>query len=89
MAFDSENISALSYANGFTLWHYRTNDAATLIDNTGYFDEAARLIRVGDFILLNCKIDSTPENGVVVVSANTGTSVNTTNITNFGAVDLD
>jgi hypothetical protein len=26
MAYDPTNLSALSYANGFTLWHYKTTD---------------------------------------------------------------
>jgi hypothetical protein len=28
MAYRSKDLSALAYANGFTLWHYRTSDAA-------------------------------------------------------------
>ena len=41
MAYQSKNLSALGYANGFTLWHYRTTDLAAEVDNAGYFSPAA------------------------------------------------
>jgi hypothetical protein len=33
------------------LWMYRTADAATTVDTTGYFNDAARVLSVGDAIL--------------------------------------
>ena len=89
MAYQSKNLSALGYANGFTLWHYRTADRAAEVDNAGYFNPASRMVRVGDIILLNAGIDSTPTHGVTVVVANSGTSVDVTNVTTFGAVNTD
>ena len=61
MAYDSHNLSALSYANGFTLWHYRTNDKPDLVlssecgnpDCTGYFSPACDLLRRGDQITVS------------------------------------
>lgn len=61
MAFRSRELSVLAYANGFTLWHYRTEDPATaLLDppgapatGGGYFDPAAELLRPGDRIMVN------------------------------------
>ena len=41
MAYNSSNLSALTYANGFTLWHYKTNDTAAVVDTAGYFNNAA------------------------------------------------
>lgn len=89
MAYQPENLSALSYANGFTLWHYRTPDLAAEVDNAGYFNPASRMVRIGDFILLNAGVESTPTHGVVVVVANSGTAVDVTNVTTFGAVNTD
>ena len=89
MAFDAAELSVLAYANGFTLWHYRTSDLAAEVDNAGYFSPASRMLRVGDFILLNSGVDSTPTNGVAVVVANSGTAVDVTNVTTFGAVNTD
>lgn len=89
MAYQSKDLSALGYANGFTLWHYRTTDLAAVVDNTGYFNAAGRMLRVGDFILLNAGLGTTPTHGVVVVVANAGGTVDVTNVTTFGAVNTD
>ena len=89
MAYQSKNLSALGYANGFTLWHYRTTDLAAEVDNAGYFNPASRMVRIGDFILLNAGVESTPTHGVVVVVGNSGSAVDVTNVTTFGAVNTD
>ncbi|MFZ1428674.1 MAG: hypothetical protein WAS21_18120 [Geminicoccaceae bacterium] len=89
MAYQSKDLSALGYANGFTLWHYRTTDLAAVVDNTGYFNAAGRMLRIGDFILLNAGLGTTPTHGVVVVVANAGGTVDVTNVTTFGAVNTD
>ena len=89
MPHHSIRLSALGSANGFTLWHCRTRGLAAEVDNAGYFSPASRMLRVGDFILLNAGVDSTPTNGVAVVVANSGTAVDVTNVTTFGAVNTD
>ena len=87
MAYESKNLSAMGYANGFTLWHYRTTDLAAEVDNAGYFNPASRMVRVGDFILLNAGVGTTtPWVGVV---GNSGVTVDVTNVTTFGAVNTD
>jgi hypothetical protein len=57
MAFDSAELSVLAYANGFTLWHYRTADTdADLLNpgaGQGYFAAANELLRPGDQIIAN------------------------------------
>jgi outer membrane protein assembly factor BamB len=85
MAYDSNNLSALTYANGFTLWHYKTPDAADAVDTTGYFNDAAGMLRVGDFIFANTGTTG----GVFVVNANAGGVVNVADITGFGGADMD
>lgn len=52
MAFVSKDLSVLSYANGFTLWHYTTEDFGA-DGRLDYFNEAARMLRVGDLIVTN------------------------------------
>ena len=89
MAYQPKNLSALGYANGFTLWHYRTSDIAAEVDNAGYFNAASRMLRVGDFILLNAGQGSTPTHGVVVVVGNAAGTVDVTNVTAFGSVNTD
>jgi hypothetical protein len=57
MAFDSAELSVLAYANGFTLWHYRTMDADVDLlcadAGNGYFAAANELLRPGDQVIVN------------------------------------
>ncbi len=89
MAYDPHNLSALSYANGFTLWHYRTDDMPADVDNAGYFNDAAKMLREGDFIFVNAGIGTAPSHGVFIVLSNTGGVVDVSNLTSFGAVNAD
>jgi hypothetical protein len=89
MAYNAKDLSAIAYANGFTLWHYRTGDSAADVDNVGYFNEAARMLRIGDFILLNAGQGTAATNGMLVVAANAGGTVDVANLTSFGAVNTD
>jgi hypothetical protein len=52
MTFDVSNLSALSYANGFTQWHYRTTDKMHQVQGVGYFDNASMICR-NDQIIVN------------------------------------
>ena len=89
MAYESSGLSALSYANGFTLWHYRTADMVAIIDDSGYFDAASKMLRIGDFVFVNAGTDTSPTHGVVVVVANDGSSVDVSNVIAFGTINAD
>ncbi len=90
MAFSSQNLSVLAYANGFTLWHYKSNpDAATTIDTTGYFNSAANLLRVGDMIMANTATGSTRIDGIFIVTSNTGSVVDVANINQLNNTNTD
>lgn len=54
MSFTARELSVLAYANGFTLWHYRTADSphCLLAPGGGYFAAADELLRPGDQILV-------------------------------------
>ncbi|MCB1884821.1 MAG: hypothetical protein KDG89_12635 [Geminicoccaceae bacterium] len=89
MAYNSAALAAIAYADGFTLWHYRTEDLVAEVDNAGYFNEAATMLRQGDFVLLNTGMGRTPTFGLVVVTENAGGLVDVSNVTQFGAIDSD
>ena len=86
MAYNASNLSALTYANGFTLWHYKTPDAAAVVDSSGYFNDAAAMLRVGDFIFANANISATMQSGVFIVNSNSGGVVD---VTAFVTTDTD
>jgi len=89
MAYNAKNLSVLAYANGFTLWHYTTADAANVVDNIGYFNAATEMLRNGDMILANADTGGAPVAGIYVVNANSGGVVDVANLTQFGATDSD
>ena len=63
MSFCARELSVLAYANGFTLWHYRTEDGldALLAGNeAAYFTPAGELLRPGDQIIVNLLESSGP-----------------------------
>ena len=52
MAFAIRNLSVLAYANGFTLWHYKSEkDRLDAVTSANYFADAVDMLTVGDMIL--------------------------------------
>jgi hypothetical protein len=53
------------------LWMYRTQDAAAAVDTSGYFNDAARVLAVGDWILrTTINASGVPQtNGIHVVQS--------------------
>lgn len=75
MAFKPSDLSVLSYANNFTLWHYTTIDGADAVEGESYFDKGADMMRVKDLIIMNIDTDGTPVTAFYVVTGNDGTHV--------------
>lgn len=70
MTYNSASLSAISYANGFTLWHYRSDDTAAMIMAPGYFNPAHKMMRQGDFVFVNASMMAKEsEHGCIVVRA--------------------
>ncbi len=65
MPFVIHNLSVLAYANGFTLWHYKTEagglPAAILRE---FFHDASDLLAGGDMVMV-----SSPDGGRVLCVA--------------------
>ena len=57
MAYDPDQLSVMASNNGFTLWHYRTPDLVRDVIAPDYFKDAAHLLRPGDFVFANIRID--------------------------------
>ena len=52
MTLALRNLSVLVYANGFTLWHYKSKDTLQRITTPRYCDDAVGMLSVGDMILV-------------------------------------
>lgn len=89
MSYESKNLSVLAYANGFTLWHYNTADTGTTVDTSGYFNNAADMLRVGDMMMANVDTDGTPAAGIFLVTANASGVVDVADLTAVGGTDTD
>lgn len=81
MAYDASNLSVLAYANGFTMWHYTTSDDAPTCETIGYFNKARDMLRVGDMIIANFRMDVAPEGAILFVFRNKNDVVETSTIT--------
>ncbi|MCR6633152.1 MAG: hypothetical protein NVV74_25660 [Magnetospirillum sp.] len=89
MAYQSKDLSVLAYANGFTLWHYTTGDAAAAVDGAGYFNAAADMLRAGDIIIANVDAASAPKAGLFLVSTVSGGVVDVSDMTQVGGANTD
>jgi hypothetical protein len=45
------NLAVVSYANGFTLWHYRASEAP-FTGSLNYFGDASEMLTAGDLIMV-------------------------------------
>jgi hypothetical protein len=71
MAFALRNLSVLAYANGFTLWHYKSGtDPIAQATTKGYFADAADLLAPGDMVML-----SATEGGKIATIAGQGKTI--------------
>ena len=50
MPFSPADLTVLAYADGYTLWHYETDDSHIEVLARGYFSDAKDLFRTGDRI---------------------------------------
>lgn len=75
MTFAARNLSVLSYANGFTLWHYTSADDQAAATGTGYFNPAADMLRKGDVIIANLNTGSTIQNAIYFVASSANGAV--------------
>ena len=52
MAFTIRNLSVLAYANGFTLWHYKSGvDERSKLTAKNFFLEAQDMLTSGDLMI--------------------------------------
>lgn len=57
MAFKNKDMSVIAYANGWTMWHYKTNQDTlqNIVDNREYFSNLYTLMNVGDVVYMETK----------------------------------
>ena len=54
MAFAIRDLSVLAYANGFTMWHYKTGkNSLVAVATQNFFADASDMMAVGDMLLVS------------------------------------
>ncbi|MBT4711004.1 MAG: hypothetical protein HOB82_05705 [Alphaproteobacteria bacterium] len=53
----------------FTLWHFRSGDAAKHIATPKYFNASSDMLRPGDFIFVNLENRTLSRNGILAVDS--------------------
>jgi|GEM_PF-4618794 len=82
MAFAAENLRRIGFGGTLSksaapavVAHFVTNDTLAAALGANYFDAAAALIPKGSLIIGAFDIDGTPQAGLLLVTANTGSAV--------------
>ncbi len=87
MAYAASGLARLGGANGFSLWHYKTADAKAAVDTSGYFNDAANMLNVGDVVI--SYDTATPTVTLMVVLSNDGAAVDVSDGTAISLTDTD
>lgn len=93
MAFNKDGLQLVASSKAGKapqFFTYKTNDAATVVDGSGYFNAVASVMRVGDLVYVHAEANATaPTYGFHVVVSNANGVVDVTNATSVGTVNSD
>ena len=87
MTFSASGLTRMAGGGGHSLWFYDSTDAMTAVRVSGYFNDAASMLNVGDAIFV---LDSdAPTLSVSLVLSNTGSVVDIADGTAITVSDSD
>lgn len=87
MAYSASGLTNMATGGGHNLWFYTSTDALTAVRVSGYFNDAASMMNVGDVVFV---YDSdAPTMGISVVLSNDGTTVDIADGTALTVTDTD
>ena len=87
MAYSSANLSLMSLSSDKRIFSYTTTDAIGTVNNSGYFNDSANMISVGDVIMVHDS--NTPTHHWCVCVSNNGTVVDVSDGTVIVQTDGD
>ena len=87
MAYSASGLSRMAGGGGHSLWFYDSTDAMTAVRASGYFNDAASMLNVGDAIFVLDRDE--PAMSVAVVLSNTGSVVDISDGTAISVTDSD
>lgn len=87
MAYSASGLTRMAGGGGHNLWFYDSTDAITAVRVSGYFNDAASMLNVGDAIFV---LDSdAPALSISLVLSNTGSVVDIADGTAITVSDSD
>ncbi|MCL2439721.1 MAG: hypothetical protein FWD15_04395 [Alphaproteobacteria bacterium] len=48
----TKNLTVIGYSNGWTLWHYKSEDDKKTIEADGYFAKVKNILAPGDMMIV-------------------------------------
>jgi|TARA_R100001463_G_scaffold56006_2_gene107865 hypothetical protein len=87
MAYSSNGLTRMAGGGGYNMWYYSSTDALSAVRASGYFNDAAGMMNVGDLVIV---YDSdAPTIALSVVLSNTGSVVDIADGTAITVTDSD
>lgn len=76
-----QSRSSNTTGKGIALWTYTTDDASTTVDGSGYFNDAAGVLRINDLIFVaTTSAGAITGLGIHIINANSAGVVDATNV---------
>jgi len=87
MAYSASGLTRMACGGGHNVWYYDSADALSAVRASGYFNDAATMMNVGDVVFVYD--NDAPTMGISVVLSNTGSVVDIADGTALTMTDSD
>jgi|TARA_S200002703_G_scaffold29185_1_gene25029 hypothetical protein len=87
MAYSASGLTNMASGGGYNMWFYSSVDALSVVRASGYFNNAASMMNVGDVVFVYD--NNAPTLGVSVVLSNDGSTVDIADGTAITVTDTD
>lgn len=87
MAYSASGLTNMASGGGYNMWFYSSEDALSVVRASGYFNNAASMMNVGDVVFVYD--NNAPTLGISVVLSNDGSTVDIADGTAITVTDTD
>ena len=87
MAYSASGLTRMAGGGGHNVWYYDSADALSAVRASGYFNDAATMMNVGDVVFVYD--NDAPTMSISVVLSNTGSVVDIADGTALTMTDSD
>lgn len=87
MAYSASGLTRMAGGGGYNIWYYSSVDALTLVRASGYFNDAASVMNVGDLVAVYD--NNAPTMAWTIVLSNDGSTVDLADGTALTVTDTD